>query len=204
MEASSDRILCYGGSFNPIHNGHLLCAQAVAEAAGFSRVLLIPSGQPPHRARQNDMATARDRLTMCQLAVRNSALFDVSDIELRLDGPSYTVQTARALKQQRLSIVNWLIGSDTVPRLATWYDFPRLMEEIQFVVVARPGAEMMWDNLDVALQPLRQNVVRAPLVEISASDVRDRVRHGRSIDYHVPAAVASYIAERGLYREPSV
>ena len=200
MPDSTNRILCYGGSFNPIHHGHLLCAQAVAEKAGFDRVLLLPSGQPPHRARQNDMASAVDRLTMCQLAVTDSALFDVSDLELRLDGPSFTIETARALTRTGLNDVYWLVGGDTIPRLPTWHEYSNLLRELHFVVMGRPGAEIEWEMLDPPLRSLRQNVVAAPLIDISASEIRARVKDGRSIQYHVPPKVAEYIAARGLYR----
>src|SRR5215210_7294765 len=95
------RTLCFGGSFNPIHHGHLLCARAVAEREGFDRVELIPSAQPPHKAGTAfDMAPAEDRLAMCRLAIEGTKLFAVNDIELRRSGPSYTVDTARQLKAQ--------------------------------------------------------------------------------------------------------
>ena len=203
MADSTRRILCYGGSFNPIHHGHLLCAQAVAENAGFDRVLLIPSGKPPHRARQNDMASAKDRLTMCQLAAKDSVLFDVSDIELRLEGPSFTLETARALKREGMTQVNWLIGGDTVPRLPTWHDYPNLLREVHFVIMARPGTEIGWESLDAPMQSLRQNVVSAPLIDISASQIRERSRTGRSVRFHVPDAVATYIVTHHLYAATS-
>lgn len=200
MTPALPRILCYGGSFNPIHHGHLICAQAAAEALGFDRVYLIPSAQPPHREHDSDMASAHDRLTMCQLAVANTPLFQVDDVELRRDKASYTLETARILKHERQVEVAWLIGGDTLPRLPTWYDFPNLLKEVQFVVMERPGWQIDWDKVDISFQPLRQNVVAAPLIDISATDIRGRARLGKSIDFLTPLAVAAYIDSNELYR----
>src|SRR4051794_8977869 len=116
------RVLCFGGTFNPIHHGHLICARAVAETGGFDQVLLIPSAQPPHRGGQYDLASAQDRLTMCQLAIKDAPSFAISDVELRRTEPSYTLETARALRQQGLEEVCWLIGGDAVPQLPSWHD----------------------------------------------------------------------------------
>ena len=93
------KTLCLGGSFNPIHHGHLICARAVMERAGYERVMIIPSAQPPHKPAHANLAPAVDRLRMCQLAVQGSATFVVDDIELKRTGPSYTIDTAAELKQ---------------------------------------------------------------------------------------------------------
>jgi nicotinate-nucleotide adenylyltransferase len=106
------------------------------------------------------------------------------------------------LKQTGLKEVNWLIGGDSVSRLPTWHDFPHLIEEVHFVVMLRPGTDILWDTIDTSLKHLRQNVVPAPLIDISASGIRERVRQGKPIDYHVPAKVAQYIHARRLYQEP--
>ncbi len=200
MATSEARILCYGGSFNPIHHGHLICARAAAEAAGYEQVLLVPSAQPPHRGGETDMATAKDRLTMCHLAVAHTPFFQVDDVELRRNKPSYTIETARILRAERQVEVAWLIGGDTLPRLPTWYDFSNLLKEVHFVVMARPRWEIDWENADISLQQLRKNVVTAPLVEISATEIRERAKAGKSIDYFTPPAVAAYIEAQGLYR----
>src|SRR5687767_4671129 len=121
------RILCFGGTFNPIHHGHLITARAAAEASGFDRVLLIPSAQPPHRIEQKDLAPAQDRLTMCQLATRDVSLFSTSHMELRRSEPSYTLQTARELRREGYEEVFWLIVGDTVPQLPKWHQPDELM-----------------------------------------------------------------------------
>src|SRR2546430_1034995 len=106
----SDLPLYFGGSFNPIHHGHLITARAVAETLGYFRVVLVPSAQAPHKPVSADMADAQHRLAMCQRAVAGSNLFTVSDIEFRRAGPSYTIDTVLELKRQGAKEVHWLIG----------------------------------------------------------------------------------------------
>jgi nicotinate-nucleotide adenylyltransferase len=196
------RVLCFGGTFNPIHHGHLICARAIAEARGFDQVYLIPSAQPPHRQGQFDLASAQDRLTMCQLAVQETPFFDVSDVELRRTGPSYTLETARALRREGSDQVSWLIGTDTVSQLPSWHDPAALMREVKFVVMARPGWSFDWDSLEPPYRALRQNVVEGPMIAISATEVRRRVAAGLGIDFLVPPQVQRYILDRRLYGSP--
>ena len=193
------RRLCFGGSFNPIHHGHLICARAVAEAAGFDRVVLIPSALPPHKLGAAGMAPAEHRLAMCLLAVEGDDAFEVNDLELTRTGPSYTIDTARQLRRARWSEVHWLIGADTVPLLPKWHEPDKLLEEVGFVVMARPGYDLDWPALPDRLRPLREKVVQAPRVEISSSDLRRRVAAGRSIRYLTPPAVADYLLRHRLY-----
>ena len=200
-EATMNR-LCYGGSFNPIHHGHLIVARAVAEARGFERVVLIPSAQPPHKPGRPDIAPAEDRLAMCRLAVESadtSDLFEVSDLELRRHGPSYTIDTARVLTEQGWGTIHWLIGGDTLPLLSSWHQPEALLRKIGFVIAARPGYPIDWDRVPPAWHVFRSNVVPAPLIDVSATDIRRRVAEGRSIDYLTPPAVVQYVRERGLY-----
>src|SRR5206468_11336015 len=117
---SGMRTLCFGGTFNPIRHGHLICARAAAEGAGFDRVLLIPSANPPLRGQEQDLISATDRLTMCQLAVDKLPFFAVSDLELSRSEPSYTIDTARMLRLQGHHNVNFLIGVDNVAQLHLW------------------------------------------------------------------------------------
>jgi len=98
--------------------------------------------------------------------------------------------------------VHWLIGGDTLPQLPRWREFPRLLDEVNFVVMNRPDAPIRWNELDTTLQLLRQNVVTAPLVQISASEIRERVRHRLNIRLHTPPAVANFIADQKLYQSP--
>ncbi len=195
------RHLWFGGTFNPIHYGHLICAAAVAERAAFDRVILVPSFLPPHKLNPADLAAATDRLLMCRLAVSGSERFEVDDLELKRTGPSFTLETARMLAKRTSSPrpIHWLIGADTLPQLLSWHEPERLLEEVQFVVMARPGTTIDWNALPARLSALRENLVEAPLIDISATDIRRRVAAGRSIDYLTPPAVCRYIHDRGLY-----
>lgn len=192
--------LCFGGSFNPVHVGHLIVARAAAEAAGFSKVMLIPSAQPPHKQAAADLAAASDRLEMVRLVATPDPFFEVCDIELRRDGPSFTIDTVRQIKATGDEKVAWLIGEDQLRMLPEWHRATELVREAQFVVVRRPGDKVDWNALPVEFQGLKEHVVTAPLLEVSAQAIRQRVREGRSIRYMVTPEVERYIRERGLYR----
>ena len=192
--------LCFGGSFNPIHNGHLGCAQAVATARGYERVLLIPSAQPPHKPDNGELASAADRLAMCRLATAQSPLFSVDDIEMRRDAPSFTIDTVAALKARGIDPVHWLIGADMLMFLPRWHRPLDLLREVHFVVMARPGWPIDWSTLPPEYQQLRDHVVPVPAIDVSATEIRRRVSRGERIDHLVPPPVANYIAQHGLYR----
>jgi nicotinate-nucleotide adenylyltransferase len=192
--------LCFGGSFNPIHIGHLLVARAVAEQKNFRRVVLIPTGVPPHKQATAELAAADERLAMCQLVAKDDPLFEVEDLELRRAGPSFTLDTARTLKACGWDRVNWLIGADMLSFLPKWHQPLELLREVTLWVVRRPGHGVDWATLPSEYGTLRSQVVDGPLIDVSASDVRRRVRQGLSIRYMVPSAVERYITERELYR----
>jgi nicotinate-nucleotide adenylyltransferase len=192
--------LCFGGSFNPIHHGHLICARAVAERAGYERVLLIPSAQPPHKTDVTHLANAHHRLLMTQAAVRGTTQFEVSALEVTRNEPSYTLITAQLLKKQGFDAVHWLIGADMAQYLPKWYQPEALMREVHFVVMARPGWTMEWSALPEPFRVLRDRVVEAPQIQLSATQIRRRVAEGKSIDFLTPPAVVDYIREHKLYQ----
>jgi nicotinate-nucleotide adenylyltransferase len=191
--------LCLGGSFNPIHHGHLLCARAAAEAIGAAVVTLIPTGIAPHKL-DAPPASAADRLEMCRLAIFGQTGFELDDREIRRSGPSYTIQTVRELKESGAAEVAWLIGGDLVSGLPTWREAGQLIQEVKFILMARPGWRFDWPSLPPEFQNLRQNVVGVPQIDISATEIRRRVLKGLPIDFLTPPAVCRYIAERKLYR----
>jgi nicotinate-nucleotide adenylyltransferase len=195
------RKLCFGGSFNPIHHAHLLCARAVAEARGFDRVVLIPSALPPHKLQATELAPPQDRLAMCRLAVGEDPLFEVNDLELVRSGPSYTIDTVRQLRRSGWDHVSWLIGADMVSILPQWHEPLQLLREAELVVMARPGWSLNWDALPEPYRALREQVVETPLMDISATTIRRRVAAGRSVRYLTPDAVCDHIARRQLYRQ---
>lgn len=192
-------ILCFGGSFNPIHFGHLRCASAVAKEQRFDRVVLIPSGRPPHKNGGFELASPEDRLAMCRLAVKDDPLFAVDDLEIRRSTPSYTIDTARELRSRGWPEVNWLIGGDMLNDLPNWHEPLALLREVNFVVMARPGIDLNWDRLPRAFDVLREHLVPAPRVDISATEIRQRLASGQPVDEMLPLAVEQYIREKGLY-----
>ena len=192
--------LYFGGSFNPVHHGHLISARSVAEIKGYARVVLLPTGQPPHKPDSTELASATDRLEMCRLGTTRSTLFAVDEIELNQRGPSYTIETVRQLARRDGVRPHWLIGADMLLYLPQWHQPLELLREVQFVVMARPGWQIDWQKLPREFQELQNKVVQTPQLDIRASDIRRRVGLGLSIQYLTPEPVCQFVQARGLYR----
>jgi nicotinate-nucleotide adenylyltransferase len=205
----------FGGSFNPIHFGHLLVADEVCETLGLDRILLVPAAQPPHKP-LTELAPAADRYRMTALAALGHPQFEVSDVEVTRSGPSYTVDTLIALQPRgRLHLV---IGSETFLDLLNWKDPARVVTLARLVVIPRNG--MGFDpEAPAAVKVLRELGLAgfvpasadasdgaAPLLlyaaslPISGSDLRRRAREGRSLAFRMPDAVAAYLRDHQLYR----
>jgi nicotinate-nucleotide adenylyltransferase len=198
----------FGGTFNPIHIGHLIIARSIAEHLSLSRVVLIPSANPPHKLGKNDLADAADRLEMARLACTGEKLFEVSDVEVRRAGPSYTILTVEHYRQLLGADMPlyWIIGADSLPELGSWYHFRELVDLCRIVAAVRQGFETPdLSSLTPVLSPLqidrlREDIIPTPRIDISATDIRRRIRDGRSIRFFVPDPVREYIESRGLYR----
>ncbi|MEI6645235.1 MAG: nicotinate-nucleotide adenylyltransferase [bacterium] len=202
------RIAIFGGSFNPIHNGHLLVAQAVFEAFGFDKLLLVPCQVSPFKQGQDEatVADASHRLEMLRLSVAHDSRFEVCDSEVKRQGVSYTIDTVREFATHnpnaRFSIV---MGMDALLDLYRWWQANDLVALCDIVTVQRPGCVEMPSPsdlhfpLDVA-EKIIKNRVRGRLCEISSSEIRQRIAEGRSIRYLVPLAVEAYILQNNLYR----
>jgi len=202
------RIGLYGGSFNPIHHGHLIVARAVAEGLDLDRVIFLPSNRPPHK-QARALLNAEHRAEMVRLAIKDEILFEFSDFDLVRDGPSYTIDTVTHFRTQLGPDVDlhWIIGADSLAELTTWRRVGDLVDSCRIVTAARPGSDgkINWDQLRSALSEtqlaaLRSGVVETPLIDISSTDIRRRVRDGRSIRALVPDPVRCYIDEHELYR----
>lgn len=203
----AQRIGLYGGSFNPIHNGHLIVARAVAEQAGLEQVMLLPSVRPPHKG-DRQLLDARHRAAMVKLAIEGEPLFEFSDYDLTRDGPSYTIDTVTHFSELLGPHVelHWIIGTDSLTELTTWYRVPDLIDACRVVTAVRPG----WDTIDwtplrtvlsdVQVAALQAGILQTLRIDISSTDIRRRVREGYSIRYLVPDAVQEYIETRALYR----
>jgi nicotinate-nucleotide adenylyltransferase len=203
----AEKRLLFGGTFDPVHNGHLIVARALAEEMGFDRVVLVPTNQPPHKPPAS--ASAEDRLAMLRLAVRDEPAFEVSGVELRRRGPSYTLDTLQELHAAHPAAeLHWAIGADMLEDLPRWHRIGEVLAACTLVVMVRPPwngrIEEILRKLAAELGPgpgetLAKSVARVPLIEISSTDVRRRVAEGKSIRYLVPYPVATYIEEHGLY-----
>jgi nicotinate-nucleotide adenylyltransferase len=193
------RLGVFGGTFDPIHLGHLRAAENARECLELDRVAFIPAGTPPHRGLPS--SSPLDRFAMTALATAGHPGFAVSDVELRREGPSYTVDTVAGLRQESPEAeVYVIVGSDTFPEMATWKEHERLMSLCTVAVVARPGEVRAAAEGPAVGRAPRVAWVEGPGLDISASAIRGRVRERKSIRYLVPDAVADYIAKRALYR----
>ena len=196
------RTAVFGGSFNPIHFGHLLLADEVRDALDLDWILFVPAAVPPHNSPAY-LAPAADRYAMVELAVAAQPRFAVSDLELRRAGPSYTVDTLEALRIPREDLF-LIVGSETFMDLLTWREPRRIAQLARIVVVPRVGSAFDPESAavrkvvrEIGDEPL---IVRATSLPISASDLRRRVREGRSVAYRLPESVAAYIQAKRLYR----
>lgn len=190
-----------GGTFDPIHLGHVAAARAAIECAVLDRVLLMPSARPPHRA--GALAGAEDRLAMCRLAAAGEPRLEVSDLEMRREGPSYTSDTLAELKRGRPGDELFLIlGWDAARLFHTWHEPGRVRDLSSVVVVSRPGTGTPGpEQLALAgLDQARVVMCARPTPDISASRLRGAIAAGEPITDKVPPAVERYIAEHGLYR----
>jgi nicotinate-nucleotide adenylyltransferase len=182
----------FGGSFDPVHIGHLVVAEAAADALG-ATVRFLPAREQPFK-RAAHGAAPDARAAMLDLAVRGNPRLRVERIELELSAPSYTVRTLRALAgREPGNRFTLLLGADAAQELEAWYDIAGLPELADVVVFARPGATL-------TRHPAIRRVVEVPALDVSATMVRERARQGRSIRYLVPDAVREYISAHGLYR----
>ncbi|MFP4356148.1 MAG: nicotinate-nucleotide adenylyltransferase [Phycisphaerae bacterium] len=207
--SNPDTFAWMGGTFDPIHCGHLILARHVAETAGFDQVVFMPAAAPPHKP--GPAADGQGRLEMIRLAVADEPRLGVCDLELRRSGdaPSYTIDTVDELAgrfpDRKLTMV---IGLDMLADLPNWHRADEVVQRIDFVVLARPGwqgqSDEMFETLTEAFgqetsRQLAESIIEAPLLEISSTDIRARRRRGLSIRFLVPDPVAEYIEDRNLY-----
>lgn len=211
------RVGLLGGSFNPIHYGHLLLADEVLETLGLDRLLFVPAAAPPHKP-ATQLAPAADRYEMVRLAIADHPKFAVSDLELRRPGPSYTVETLEALAAGGDELF-YVVGSETFLDLLTWREPRRIARLARLVVIPRAGSA--FDAESAAAQKVLREIgveggfvhdlsggvpsrgvliVHATSLPLSASELRRRVREGRSLAFRMPPAAIAYVRSHGLYR----
>ena len=187
-----------GGSFDPVHFGHLLAAQDAYEQGGLDRLVFVPAAQAPLKP-DVVQATPEARLAMLRASVAGDERFAVCDYEVRRGGMSYTIDTVRFLKTQYpADNLRWVIGADQVGQLPRWHQIGELAGLVEFIVLARPG----WaETAAPAIPGLRLSWCPGHEVRISSTEVRQRVARGLPVDYMIPHKTVEYIRENALYRQ---
>jgi nicotinate-nucleotide adenylyltransferase len=194
-----------GGTFNPIHLGHLALARAAKAEFALDRVVFIPSGNPPHK-KAGEVLDKEERFKMVKLATRGISDYSVSRIELDRPGFSYAVDTITALKRKvgQQAKLFFIMGLDSINEILDWKKPLELLRLCEFIVGTRPGTKLRTFRRLVKFPPLQKEVDRIHLMElkenISASDIRQKIKAGRSVKTLLPAKVAYYIEKEGLYR----
>jgi nicotinate-nucleotide adenylyltransferase len=186
-----------GGSFDPVHFGHLLAAQDVYEQYQFDRLILVPAAQAPLKPKEVQ-SSLEDRLVMLRAAIEWDKRFEISDVELRRGGVSYTIDSVRHFRVMFPDDeLYWIIGGDQLPRINLWKDIEELARIIEFIFLERPGHPA---KPTPEIPGLRLHRCDGHLIEISSSELRDRVRRGLSLHYFCPQKVITHIEARQLYR----
>lgn len=197
-----------GGTFNPIHNGHLVTAQEALSQFNLDRVVFIPTGNPPHKTKQ-EIADSEDRYIMTVIATSSNSNFFVSRMEIDRKKKSYTIDTVRQLKKKYGggSSLYFVTGADAILEILTWKNTDEIISLCKFIAATRPGYDM------TRIEDLRKKlfssdeesyrkiyIMEIPALSISSTDIRNRLKSGRPIDYLVPEGVCNYILKHGLYK----
>lgn len=186
------RVGILGGTFDPIHRGHLIAASSVYESLNLDSVVFMPAGDPWQK-RDRELSSGQQRLEMVKLAIADDARFSASDIEINRSGPSYAIDTIREWKSANPNDeLFWIVGSDALSGIPTWHEWEAFVSEVTIVAVNRIG------NREVV--PFDFVSVDMPEVRISATELRDRFTNKQDTQYLVPQKVSEYIAEQGLYQ----
>ena len=211
------RVGVIGGTFDPVHYGHLAIAEEVCASLRLAEMVFVPTGQPPHKPGRV-ITAAHHRLAMLELAVADNPHFSISRVDIEREGPSYTIDTLRILRQQwearasaqagadAQAMLYFVIGWDSLEYLLTWHDPAGILAQLDYLVaVKRPGYNIdaaHMESLEARLPGLKQRllVVQAPQLDISSTDLRQRVLEGRPIKYQLPESVEAYVVQHGLYK----
>ncbi|MGW0434281.1 nicotinate-nucleotide adenylyltransferase [Micromonospora sp. NPDC003197] len=197
MEQDIRRVGIMGGTFDPIHQGHLVAASEVADRFELDEVVFVPTGQPWQKA-DEPVSPAEDRYLMTVIATASNPRFQVSRVDIDRGGPTYTVDTLRDLRAEYGPKVElfFITGADALEKILSWKDLDQMFELAHFIGVTRPGFELT----DAHLPADTVSLVQVPAMAISSTDCRRRVAAGEPVWYLVPDGVVQYIAKRGLYR----
>lgn len=204
MSGRCIKIGLMGGTFDPIHNGHLVLAEQVRTRFQMDKIIFIPSGNPPHK---QSMADKDHRYNMTKLAIEDNEFFEISTIELDQDHKTYTIDTVKRMKAEYgdNTEVYFITGADAIIDLPTWKDFDELVTICKFIGSTRPGIEdkELSEKIDSLVRDHQANITitQVPALAISSTDIRRRVKYNLSIKYLLPAKTEAYIYEHELYSD---
>jgi len=205
MVKNDKKIGILGGTFDPIHYGHLIIAEEVRQSFDLEKIIFIPSGMPPHKAGLR-VTPAEHRYNMVYNAIKTNDCFEVSRIELERTGYTYTVDTLRQLKSLfgNDTKLFFIVGADIIMDLLTWKEPRKIFEMCEFIATVRPGYnnDSFINEIEylINVYGVKINIAYLPLIEISSTSIREKVRNKKSIKYLVPDATEAYILENELYR----
>ena len=194
-----EKIGIMGGTFDPVHYGHLFAAEFARNSVGLSRVIFIPSGNPPHK-NYCGMAPAKDRFEMTRLAIENNRGFEISSVEVDRDGPSYTADTLEFISAINSGAELFLItGLDAALDIPNWHKPEKIISLCTVLIIARPG--YICDKINTLDEAIRDSllILDTGLIDISATDIRNKVGSGHCIRYMTPDIVCDYISRKNLY-----
>ncbi|WP_264077410.1 nicotinate-nucleotide adenylyltransferase [Mycolicibacterium arabiense] len=201
------RLGVMGGTFDPIHHGHLVAASEVADLFDLDEVVFVPTGQPWQK-RDRSVTAAEDRYLMTVIATAANPRFSVSRVDIDRGGPTYTKDTLRDLAAAHPDTdLYFITGADALGSILSWQNWEDLFSLARFVGVSRPGYALDGEHIEAAMKELPPdalNLVEVPALAISSSECRDRAVTGRPIWYLVPDGVVQYVSKRGLYRTPTL
>jgi len=187
------RIGIFGGTFNPIHFGHLVLAEQAYEKLNLDKVIFIPSCKPPHK-RVKDLASAEDRYNMVSLAIQNNKRFEISDIEIKRKGKSYLVDTLKEIHSKYpKSELFFISGSDVTNQIHKWKSIEEILKLVNFVIAKRPGYRLKRFNKNVTTLSVSE-------LDISSSNIRRKIKNHKTVLYIMPIRVFDYIKKKGLYQ----
>jgi nicotinate-nucleotide adenylyltransferase len=195
IERVGRRLGVMGGTFDPIHHGHLVAAEEAFWQFELDEVVFVPAGRPWMKAQREDIAGPEYRYEMVSIATSTNGHFAASRMEIEREGPTHTIDTLRALRDEGEEDVYFVTGADAILELEEWKDYREALDMAHFIAATRPGYE-----LASAADRDGVSVMNVPALAISSSDIRRRLREGRPIRYLVPDDVIAYIEKEGLYR----
>ena len=192
-----EKLGIFGGTFDPIHLGHLILAEELKEELGLQKVIFVPSANPPHKG-SSVLSEAKHRFMMTQIAIQDNPAFVLSDLELKREGKSYTIETINQFKElYPQSELYLLLGSDVLEELHLWKEPEKIFEQIKVVIAKRPGFDKMYPQNSYVK---KSQVISIDGLNISSSRIRERVKAGKSVRYLVPPGVEEFIQAKNLYK----